>query len=380
MSVPTANVAQYIKRNFPDLFPETMGRFEAYISSLLGSEDVVAMLDIIASYTDPGMESGLMSPGGDSSFFFNQELHPLAQKYQDLRYQTVITYSRYFKDMTLFQMINDWFLDGAAQVSFSSIASWPVVKTMDESHNKAFDQGYHMDMFVQSLSVLMFRMFYTSDYRIPGNSFQTLVASIDKIWDLLVLVTPARIPVIFNTIPMYYVGGLKEAPYEFLSDIVSGNLYVDGKDVFSNPNRPFYLENQGNEVHLAYEGSFEIRREGDEVVFEYDSGGMTVVASPFEDPVQSGVAAGLDENFLGIKEGYYFEVTSNVPGQFYDISREGRRLKILLDCMSPITDVTVRSNHSLLDDVVLSFDPDSILRHVQGSFPLYSVQIILDFD
>lgn len=376
---------QYIERNFPELYPDTKARFKAYINCLLQSDDVVSLLNSIGSYTDPNLESELSVPGGDSNFFMHRELHPLAYKFKDLRYQTVIAYSRYFKDKTLFEMIANWFLVGEAEVLYGRIASWPLVKTMDEPGPKTMDQGYVMDMYVQSLHVVMFRMVYSMDRRIPGDSFESLEESINKIQDLLILVTPARVPVVFNTVPMYYVG---VAPYEFDSDIDSGNLYVEGAGVYSNPNRPFFLEDKREEVHLGYEGDLEIELEGGEAFIKEGvfSKGMTVVSSPFEDHVQLGIIAGLKDEELGNQDGgCYGIVESNVVGQHYTMSREGRKLTLLLEGPFPIFRVSIfsaRSDSSLRDvlsDIKLSFDPTYMRRHIRGSFPLYSVQVLINF-
>lgn len=374
-----------MERNFPELFPDTKARFKAYIKCLLQSDDVVSLLDAIAERTDPNLESELVAPGGVSNFFLNQELHPLAYKLKDLRYQTVITYSRYFKNKTLFNMIANWFLNGEAEAVYGGIASWPVVKTMDEPGNKMMDQGYTMDMYVQGLSVVMFRMFYSMDKYIPGDSFEDLVASIDKIQDLLILVTPARVPVVFNTVPMYYVG---IAPYKFNSDIDSGNLYVDGAGVSANPNRPFYLKDKEEEVHLWYEGDLNVELEDGKAFVESGvfSKGMSVVSSPFEDPDQLSILANLKDEELGDPDlGYFSDVESNVLSQHYTISRERRKLTLLLEGSSPISRVTifsVRSDHSLrgvLNDIRLEFDLAMMRRYIRGSFPLYSVQVLIDF-
>jgi hypothetical protein len=377
-------VEQYVERNFPELYPDTKSRFKAYIKCLLQSDDVVSMLDEIAAYTDPNLESELVAPGGESRFFMLRELHPLVGKYQDLRYQTVIAYSRYFKDKTLFEMIANWFLDGRAEVVYGGIASWPVVQTMDEQ-GKAFDQGYTMDMYVQSLHVVMFRLFYSMDGRIAGDSFESLAAGIDKIQDLLILVTPARVPVVFNTVPMYYVG---LAPYEFESNIDTGNLYVKGEGVSVNPNRPFYLEDKAAEVHLAYEGDLDVEMEDGGVFIKPGvfSKGMSVLSSPFEDPDQMEIISGLRDDELGSKDsGYYAIVESNVVSQYYSISREGRRLKLLLEGPFPISRITIFSAEStsglreVLSDIKLEFDPGVMRRYIRGLFPLYSVQVLIDF-
>jgi hypothetical protein len=375
----TADVEQYVERNFPELYPDTKNRFKAYINSLLGSEDVVSLLDSIGAYTDPNLESELAVSGGESSFFMHRELHPLAYKYQDLRYQAVIAYSRYFKDQTLFEMIADWFLGGDAVVSYGGVASWPVVQTMDEPGNKAFDQGYSMDMYVQGLPVLVFRLFYSLDRRVLGDSFDDLVAGINKVLDLLVLVTPARIPVLFHTIPVFYVGC---APYKFESDIVSGNLYVEGEGVASNPDRPFHLESRGEEVYLAYDGDLEFELEDGKVFTKSGvfSGGMSVALSPFEDPDQLNIVAGLDTGKLGSGDnGYYFVVESNVFSQYYSVSRKGRKLIVLLEGPAPVTSLRIFSNYAGLNDIELEFDPALMPRYISDSFPLYSVQVLIDF-
>jgi hypothetical protein len=346
---------------------------------------VVSLLNDIAKYTDPNLESELVAPGGDSLFFLNRELHPLAYKFQDLRYQTVITYSRYFKNKSLFEMISNWFLNGKAEVIYGGIATWPVVRTMDEPDKQTMDQGYTMDMYVQSLSVIMFRMVYSMDRRIPGDSFEVLKESIDKIQDLLILVTPARVPVVFNTVPMYYVG---IAPFKFDSDIDSGNLYVEGKGVTANPNRPFYLVDKKKDAHLVYEGDLDIEIDGVDAYVKAGvfSKGMDVLSSPFEDPDQMSIIATLADEELGDPTtGYFADVTSNVLGQHYDISREGRRLTLLLEGPFPISWITIFSARStspirgVLSDIKLQFDPAEMRRYIRGSFPLYSVQVLIDF-
>lgn len=378
-------MGQYVERNLPELYPDTKARFKAYIECLLQSDDVVSLLDEIAAYTDPNLESELVVPGGESRFFLHRELSPLAGKFQDLRYQTVIAYSRYFKNKTLFEMIANWFLGGDAEVVYGGIASWPVVRTMDEPGDKAFDQGYTMDMYVQSLSVVMFRMFYSMDKRLPGDSFESLVAGIDKIRDLLILVTPARVPVVFNTVPVYYVGAV---PYKFDSDIASGNLYVEGVGVVANPDRPFYLEDKAEEVHLGYEGELRIGLEDGKAFMESDvfSKGMDVISSPFEDPDQLDIIAALSDEELGNPDtGFYAIVESNVISQSYSISREGRKLTLLLEGPFPISWVTIFSARSdsnlrgVLSDIKLEFNPALMRRYIRGQFPLYSVQVLIDF-
>jgi hypothetical protein len=370
-----ADVDQYVERNFPDLFPDTKIRFKKYISSLLGSSEVVSLLGDIAAYMDPNLESELLGPGGESLFFMHRELHPLAHKYQDLRYQAVLAYSRYFKDQTLFDMIANWFFDGKAEVRYGGVATWPVVKTMDEPR-KAFDQDYTMDMYVQGLSVVMFRMLYSLDRRIPGDSFEFLVEIIDRIYDLLVLVSPARLPIIFNTIPTFYVGA---APYKF--EVISGGLYVEGMGVSANPNRPFYLENQGEVVRLMYEGDLEFEMVDGELFAKSGmfSKGMEVVSHPFDDPVQLDVIANLDDEKLGSNGGHYFNVESNVISQYFLISREGRKLTLLLESPIPISKITVFSEHLGLNDIVMEFNPNLVQRYIRGPFPLYGVVVIIDF-
>jgi hypothetical protein len=367
-----------VERNFPDLFPDTRERFKAYINSLLQSEDVSSLLDNIAAYTDPNLESELLGPGGDSVFFLHKELHPLAAKFQDLRRQTVLAYSRYFKDETLFKMIASWFMKGDAEVSYGNIARWPIVKTMDEPR-KHFDQGYTMDMYVQGLQVLMFRMFYSLDRRIPGDSFEELVASIKELYDLLILVAPARIPIIFNTIPTFYVG---IAPFRFYLDLVSGDLYVEGRWVSSNPNRPFFLEHDGEVVNLLYEGDLDIEMENGKVFIGSGSlsGGVELPAHPFDDQDQLDVIAGLSPDKLGNSDGgYFFNVDCNVVGPYVSISRKGRQLTLLVEGFSPILWVTVFSGHPALSNIEMKFDPNVMPRYMSGAFPLYGVRILIDF-
>jgi hypothetical protein len=372
----TVDVEQYVERNFPDLFPETKRRFRIYINSLLQSDGVVSLMDSIAAHTDPNLESELAVSGGESLFLMPGELHPLARKYRDLRFQTVIAYSRYFKDRTLFEMIANWFLGGDAEVRYGNIASWPVARTMDEP-NKAFDQGYTMDMYVQGLAAVTFRMFYSLDSRVPGDSFESLVSSIDKVYDLLILVTPARTPVIFNTIPTYYVGA---APYKF--EVVSGGLYVEGAGVSSNPNRPFYLENAKEKVNLIYEGDLSVENEGGGIFINSDvfSVGMEAVSHPFEDPVQLSIIADLDAEELGNPDGgYYASVASDVVSPYWVLSREGRRLTLLLEGPTPISRVVLFSEHPALADIVLEFNPALMYRYIRGPFPLYGVRVLIDF-
>jgi hypothetical protein len=374
----TANVEQYIERNFPDLFPATKSRFKAYINALLHSEDVSSLLDSIAAYTDPGLESELTVPGGASEFFLHRELHPLAGKYQDLRFQTVLAYSRYFKDETLFRMIADWFLKGDAEVRYGNIATWPVVKTMDEPR-KYFDQGYTMDMYVQGLSVVMFRMFYSLDRRIPGYSFEELKANIDELFNLLILVTPARVPVIFNTVPSFYIG---IAPFKFDLDVVSGGLYVEGESVSVNPNRPFFLENDREVVNLLYEGDLEVEMENG-MVFTGSgtfSGGMEVPVHPFDDQNQLDILAGLSVDKLGNKDGgYYASVESSMEGPYVFISREGRRLTLLVESSVPIQWITLFSEHPELSNIEMRFNTSLMPRYIQGAFPLFGVRVFIDF-
>jgi hypothetical protein len=385
MSKSTVNVHQYVERNFPSLLPDTKGRFEAYIKCLLSSSDVNSLLDSIAAYFNPGLEAEFAFPVGESKFFFHRELHPLARQYQDLRYQAVLAYSRHFKDLTLFNMIADWFLCGRAEVSYGSLASWPVAKTMDEEWIPCFDQEYTMDMYDQGLPVLMFRMFYLRDGRLQGNSFEELVASIKSVLGLIVLVAPARVPVIFHTVPVYYVGIV---PFKFESDIDSGNLYVSGEGVAANPNRPFYLVPDGEVTELGYEGDLEFRAEDGCLYATSDTffNGMTLVSSPFEDEAQLGLIAGLNAEELGRRPnaewevGYYYSVVSNVIPQRCTLSRAGRRLAVLLDCPINITEVTIFSSHPELSDIVVRFDPGLMPRHIKGSVPLFGVQIIIDFN
>jgi hypothetical protein len=385
MSKPIADVGQYIERNFPFMFPDTKARFKAYIECLLSSSDVNSLLDAIAAYTNPGLESELISPMGDSSFFFHRELHPLAHQYRDLRYQVVLAYSRYFKDLTLFNMIGDWFLDGKAEISYGGLASWPVVSTMDEPWSPCFDQTYTMDMYDQSLPVLMFRMFYVRDDRLQGSLYEDLVASIKRVEDLMILVTPARVPVLFHTVPSYYVGMI---PFKFDSDIDSGNLYVEGDGVSANPNRPFYLVPDGEVTELGYEGDLEFDMDGGDLHLTSGSflTGLTLVSSPFNDEEQLEIIAGLNVEDLGRRPdsegvvGYYYSVLSNVTPQRYFIFRAGRRLTILLDCPTAINRVVVFSNHPELSDIVMEFDPDSMPRYAVGPVPLFSVRVVIDFD
>jgi hypothetical protein len=383
MSKPTVNVSRYVERNFPSLLPDTKARFAAYIKSLLSSSDVNSLLDRVAAYTNPGLESELLSPSGESSFFFHRELHPLARQYQDLRYQTVLAYSRYFKDLTLFKLIGDWFLSGEAEASYGGV-SGEAVSTMDESWDPRFDQLYTMDMYSQGLSVVMFRMFYVQDKRIPGSSYGDLVASIKKARDILLLVAPARVPVVFNTIPSYYVGVV---PFKFDSDIASGNLYVEGEGVAANPNRPFFLVPEGEVTDLAYEGSLKFEREGDDLYTTSDSFlvGLTMLSSPFEDDAQLDIIAGLEDADLGRKSdfgeggGYFYSVVSNVAPLRYSISRAGRELTILLEGPWAVTDVTIFSGHPGLSDIVLQFDPEAMPRYESESLPIFSVRVIVDF-
>jgi hypothetical protein len=342
-------------------------------------------LDSIAAYTNPGLETELLSPAGESGFFFHRELHPLAHQYRDLQYQTVLAYSRHFKDLTLFNMIGDWFLNGKAEVYYGGLSSRPVARVMDEEWNPCFDQEYTMDMYDQGLPVLMFRMFYLRDRRLQGDSFEDLVASIKRVLGLIILVVPARVPVIFHTVPTYYVG---ITPFKFESDIDSGNLYVSGEGVAANPNRPFSLVPNGEVTELGYDGALEFKIEdGNLYATSGDfSTGLTMVSSPFEDDAQLSLIAGLNVEDLGRRPdsdgevGYFYSVVSNVFSQRYTLSRTGRRLTVLLDCPIQITEVFIFSGHPGLSDIVMQFDPNLMPQYVKGSVPLFSVQIVINFD
>jgi hypothetical protein len=241
-----------------------------------------------------------------------------------------------------------------------------------------------MDMYDQGLPVVMFRMFYIRDGRLQGNSYEELVSSIKSVKDILLLVTPARVPVVFHTVPSYFVGSV---PFKFESDIVSGNLYVEGEGVTVNPIRPFSLVPKGEVTELGYEGSLKFELDEGNLYATSDTFlvGLTMISSPFDDEDQLEILAGLASEDLGRKSdfeggaGYFYSVVSNVNPQRYSISRVGRRVTILLEGPLAVTDVTIFSNHSELSDIVMRFDPNSMPRYESISLPIFGVQIIIDF-
>jgi hypothetical protein len=222
-------------------------------------------------------------------------------------------------------------------------------------------------------------MFYSLDQRVPGNSFEELRANIDELYDLLVLVTPARVPVIFNTVPSFYIS---IAPFKVDLDVVSGGLYVEGEGVSADPNRPFFLENEGERVNLLYDGDLHVEME-DGMVFTGSgsfSKGMEVMVHPFSDPDQLSILAGISADKLGNKDGgYFYSVETSIEGPYVTISREGRRITLLVESSGPIQWVTLFSEHPDLNDIEMKFDISMMPRYIKGAFPLFGVRVFIDF-
>jgi hypothetical protein len=107
---------------------------------------------------------------------------------------------------------------------------------------------------------------------------------------------------------------------------------------------------------------------------------MEVMSHPFDDPVQLGIIAGLDAAKLGDSNGgYYSGIDSNVVSPYWVLSREGRKLTLLLEGPNPISRVALFSGHPELVDVVLKFDSELMPRYIRGTFPLYGVRVVVDF-
>jgi hypothetical protein len=341
------------------------------------------------------MESMAETPDGHSVFIVPRELHPLAQKYMDVKSQTVLTYSRYFKDMTLFRMLADWYLRGEARVSYEPLVSWDIAKTTDEEKQKHTDRGFYTDMFLLGIPVIYYRLFYSRDARVPGDSYQDVYDSIINSRDLLFLVIPARLPVIFNTIPCYYVGPISLSPFIFRLSLVSGELVLESE----YPVPDFSLEAEdsmvlGSPKHLMYDGDLDVGIESDGHAYLYSEAaisvdvqlGMDVVSSPFDDADQMEILKSFTGEDL---DRYYRDVVCNelnfVGGQVnnyyvYPPEWEGRRKVIMLDSQNPITEVVIYSGYEGLSDIRLEFFPELMPRYLGVDVPLYSVRIMIDFD
>jgi hypothetical protein len=281
-------------------------------------------------------------------------------------------------------MVAAEFLTGEATVRYGRNLVKATIKTTDEYGSKMTDQGYYTDSYLEAFPVLVFELPYAIDERLPGVYYEDLIKNIEKVFELLFLVLPARVPIVFNTIPYFYVG---------LVDLVPFKFHVDGSQLLVEYNPPppdVYLVPDGVKKYLHYDGDLDLHRgvaaqgedanhvylglESSPPSVAYDS--TYVIESPFSVPDQVGVIAGFSESDI---EHYYSNVFSNVQNQYVSFKFDGKKKIILVDGMVEISEVIIYSGRSDLNNIILKFEDSKIRRYFSG-VPLYSVQIMIDFN
>jgi len=212
-----ADIRKFVLRSVPETMKVTARNIEGYVTAMLKS-----LVDDELWKTEVDAE-GISRFGKENIFRdafaslrtnaeakrIHNELSPLSQRFSDDRYQSVIAYSRLFKDFHLFKMIGDVFLGGAKPIMVRGDAFYQsMVLETDEPLEPTTDvSGLYTDMRENAYPVIRYDLSYSNDPRLMElglPSYGQLYGILKDVVDFISIVIPARLMVLLNAIPCFY--------------------------------------------------------------------------------------------------------------------------------------------------------------------------------
>ena len=229
-----ALVSKYISKTTPESLPLVGKFYAAYMGALLKSSLITGALDtlhaISGADSDPDVES--------LNFLLKDFCSSVGVNYE-ARYREAILRSLVRKDEEFFRWFGDQYLGGVRVLRLRAglFGDKEGIETTDmeiEDEIATTDMGLFTDMYIRAPTTIVF------DFESQGMTKDKAIQMIEKVIDLLLLVSPARLPVLFRFVPDEEVGSIdidgggpsaSDSWYERDFDNLSADSEVSSYDV-----------------------------------------------------------------------------------------------------------------------------------------------------